>query len=77
MKIQSDALYGSHYCRLQPGYQAKTLNGGKVKHDATLFNVGAVYHLTDAQQVFANFSHKDQIYPMFNVCFVMCRQVLL
>lgn len=39
-----------------PTYQAKTLKGGSVKHDATLFNVGALYHLTDAQQVFANFS---------------------
>ncbi len=44
----------SRTCR--SGYQAKTLKGGKVKHDATLFNLGAVYHLTDAQQVFANFS---------------------
>ncbi|ENV37040.1 hypothetical protein F959_01848 [Acinetobacter venetianus RAG-1 = CIP 110063] len=39
-----------------PTYQAKTLKGGSVKHNATLFNLGAVYHLTDAQQVFANFS---------------------
>lgn len=46
---------------LQPGYQAKTLNGGKVKHDATLFNLGAVYHLTDAQQVFANFSQGSNL----------------
>lgn len=37
-------------------YDAKTLKGGKIKHDATLFNVGGVFHLTDAQQVFANFS---------------------
>ncbi|MEG0031716.1 TonB-dependent receptor [Acinetobacter sp.] len=46
---------------LQPGYQAKTLNGGKVKHDATLFNLGAVYHLKDAQQVFANFSQGSSL----------------
>ena len=46
---------------LQPGYQAKTLNGGKVKHDATLFNLGAVYHLTDAQQMFANFSQGSNL----------------
>ncbi len=46
---------------LQPGYQAKTLNGGKVKHDATLFNFGAVYHLTDAQQMFANFSQGSNL----------------
>lgn len=46
---------------LQSGYQAKTLNGGKVKHDATLFNLGAVYHLTDVQQVFANFSQGSNL----------------
>ncbi|WP_180175690.1 TonB-dependent receptor [Acinetobacter sp. YH12025] len=46
---------------LTPGYVAKTLNGGNVKHDATLFNVGAVYHLTDAQQVFANFSQGSNL----------------
>ncbi|MDH0711943.1 TonB-dependent receptor [Acinetobacter johnsonii] len=46
---------------LQPGYQAKTLNGGKVKHDATLFNLGALYHLTDAQQIFANFSQGSSL----------------
>ena len=46
---------------LQPGYQTKTLNGGKVKHDATLFNFGALYHLTDAQQVFANFSQGSNL----------------
>ncbi|KKW77211.1 ligand-gated channel protein [Acinetobacter sp. AG1] len=39
-----------------PTYNPITLKGGSVKHDATLFNVGALYHLTDAQQVFANFS---------------------
>lgn len=37
-------------------YQAQPLKGGKIKHNATLFNAGAVYHLTDAQQLFANFS---------------------
>lgn len=46
---------------LQPSYQAKTLNGGKVKHDAALFNLGALYHLTDAQQVFANFSQGSNL----------------
>ena len=46
---------------LQSGYQAKTLNGGKVKHDATLFNLGAVYHLTDAQQMFVNFSQGSNL----------------
>ncbi len=37
-------------------YKAQLLKGGKVKHDATLFNIGGVYHLNDRQQVFANFS---------------------
>lgn len=37
-------------------YQAKSLIGGKIKHDATLYNMGGVYHLNDQQQVFANFS---------------------
>ncbi|NHC02589.1 TonB-dependent receptor [Acinetobacter sp. 187] len=43
------------------GYDPKPLNGGKVKHDATLFNVGGVYHLTDAQQLFANFSQGSNL----------------
>lgn len=42
-------------------YTAKLLNGGTVKHDATLFNIGAVYHLTDAQQIFANFSQGSSL----------------
>ena len=42
-------------------YNPKQLNGGTVKHDATLFNIGAVYHLTDAQQVFANFSQGSNL----------------
>lgn len=44
-----------------PSYNARTLKGGSVKHDATLFNVGALYHLTDAQQVFANFSQGSNL----------------
>ncbi len=43
------------------GYQAKQLTGGKVKHDATLFNVGAVYHVSDEQQLFANFSQGSNL----------------
>lgn len=38
------------------GYESKPLGGGKIKHNATLFNMGGVYHLNDQQQVFANFS---------------------
>lgn len=39
-----------------PGYQPQTMQGGNVRHSETLFNLGAVYALTDSQQVFANFS---------------------
>ena len=44
-----------------PTYTPVALNGGTIKHDATLFNLGAVYHLTDAQQVFANFSQGSSL----------------
>ena len=44
-----------------PTYTPVVLNGGTIKHDATLFNLGAVYHLTDAQQVFANFSQGSNL----------------
>ena len=44
-----------------PTYTPVVLNGGTIKHDATLFNLGAVYHLTDAQQVFANFSQGSSL----------------
>lgn len=33
-----------------------TVAAGSLKHDKTLFNLGAVYKLNDQQQVFANFS---------------------
>ncbi len=39
-----------------PGYQPQTMAGGNVRHSETLFNLGAVYKLTDTQQLFANFS---------------------
>ncbi|WP_186309168.1 TonB-dependent receptor [Pseudomonas oryzihabitans] len=38
------------------GYQPLTLAGGKASHSETLFNLGAVYALTDDQQLFTNFS---------------------
>ena len=44
-----------------PTHTPVALNGGTIKHDATLFNLGAVYHLTDAQQVFANFSQGSSL----------------
>ncbi len=37
-------------------YQPSAVAAGKVKHDATLFNLGTVYDLNNTQQVFANFS---------------------
>jgi iron complex outermembrane recepter protein len=33
-----------------------TLPGGTLRYDATLYNLGAVYRLSDAQEIFANFS---------------------
>ncbi len=33
-----------------------TLQGGTLKYDATLYNLGAVYHLSAQQDLFANFS---------------------
>ncbi len=38
------------------GQAVGTVAAGSVKHDKTLFNLGAVYKLNDQQQVFANFS---------------------
>lgn len=37
-------------------YLAKQLQGGQIKHHATLYNLGLVYDLNDQQQIFANFS---------------------
>ena len=37
-------------------YQTGQVNAGSVKHQQTLLNLGAVYHLNDNQQVFANFA---------------------
>lgn len=41
---------------LVPGYEAQRMAGGNVKHSQNLYNLGLLYQLTDAQQVFANFS---------------------
>lgn len=38
------------------GQPVGAVEAGSVKHDKTLFNLGAVYKLNDQQQVFANFS---------------------
>ena len=40
---------------VQTGKRA-ILPGGTLKYDATLYNLGAVYHLNDTQDVFVNFS---------------------
>lgn len=39
-----------------PGYQAQQLDGGQVRHSETLYNLGLLFQLTEAQQLFANFS---------------------
>ena len=60
-RINSDVSDSTPYpesivADLSPSYLAKSLKGGEVKHNATLFNLGGVYHLSDTQQIFANFS---------------------
>ena len=65
-RVESDVSQSTPYIEQivandEPSYNPQTLNGGKIKHDATLFNVGAVYHLTDAQQIFANFSQGSNL----------------
>ncbi|MCZ7019467.1 TonB-dependent receptor domain-containing protein, partial [Salmonella enterica] len=40
---------------VQTGNRA-TLPGGTLKYDDTLYNLGAVYHLNENQDVFVNFS---------------------
>ncbi|MCU4413670.1 TonB-dependent receptor [Acinetobacter sp. WU_MDCI_Axc73] len=37
-------------------YTPAVIAAGSVKHNATLFNIGPVFKLTDQQQIFANFS---------------------
>ena len=65
-RVESDVDTSTPYTEsvvadLVAGYNPQPLNGGTVKHDATLFNLGAVYHLTDAQQFFANFSQGSNL----------------
>lgn len=60
-RINSDVSDSTPYpesivADFDPSYTAKSLKGGEVKHNAILFNLGGVYHLSDTQQVFANFS---------------------
>lgn len=51
-KVHDSIAYGEI---VQTGNRA-TLPGGALKYDATLYNLGAVYHFTGQQDVFANFS---------------------
>ena len=65
-RVRSDVDASTPYIEaivadMNPAYTAKTLNGGRVKHDATLFNIGGVYHLNDEQQIFANFSQGSNL----------------
>lgn len=47
---------------VQTGNRA-TLPGGTLKYDDTLYNLGAVYHLNENQDVFVNFSQGFAGYP--------------
>jgi iron complex outermembrane recepter protein len=65
-RVESDVKKSTPYTEemvqdLVAGYTPETLNAGKVKHNATLFNIGGVFHLTDHQQVFANFSQGSNL----------------
>ena len=51
-KVADSIAYGEI---VQTGDRA-TLPGGTLKYGDTLYNLGAVYHLTDSQELFANFS---------------------
>ncbi|WP_439859093.1 TonB-dependent receptor [Pseudomonas sp. MBLB4136] len=51
-QVADSIAYGEIW---QTGNRA-TLPGGTLKYDATLYNLGAVYHLSDSQDLFVNFS---------------------
>ncbi len=54
--IESDVSDSIAYGQIvQTGVRA-TLPGDTLKYDATLYNLGAVYHLSENQDVFANYS---------------------
>ncbi|RYF20066.1 MAG: TonB-dependent receptor [Flavobacteriales bacterium] len=52
----NEAMLSDLLAAYRVAYAPSSVAAGKVKHDATLFNLGAVYALNDAQQVFANAS---------------------
>ncbi|MCG4453743.1 TonB-dependent receptor [Pseudomonas sp. MMS21-TM103] len=51
-EVADSIAYGEIW---QTGNRA-VLPGGTLKYDATLYNLGAVYHLSDSQDLFVNFS---------------------
>lgn len=51
-EVEDSIAYGDI---VRTGVRA-TLPGDTLKYDATLYNLGAVYHITENQDVFANFS---------------------
>ncbi len=65
-RIESEVANSTPYAEamvadLVSNYNANSLRGGTVKHNATLFNLGTVYALNDHQQIFANFSQGSSL----------------
>lgn len=52
----NDAMLSDLLAAYKVAYAPSSVAAGKIKHDATLFNLGAVYEFSNAQQVFANAS---------------------
>jgi iron complex outermembrane receptor protein len=54
--IESDIADSTAYGEIVQTGNRATLPGGTLKYDDTLYNLGAVYHLSENQDVFVNFS---------------------
>lgn len=54
--VQSDLADSIAYGEIVQTGKRAILPGGTLKYDATLYNLGAVYHLNESQDLFANFS---------------------
>jgi iron complex outermembrane recepter protein len=54
--IESQVADGIAYGEIVQTGNRAMLPGGTLKYDDTLYNLGAVYHLSDSQELFANFS---------------------
>ena len=52
----SELLFADYMAQYRVPYATADIAAGEVKHHATLFNLGAVYQLNRAQQLFANYS---------------------